>query len=365
MKVFILLLLLLLFAACNRVQENIPEDNKNTPSLEEEVVDESFNSDGEETTEIDELDAIPIAHFAETDILPFVYQFPTVPRMWVLMEWPIGGVVFETDYMRFTSRFTNFNVYGTFIDVINQFKALMHISGFERVAGMYTALDPNIPASSECIVFQQDNIFVSIEKHDTYIASDGETDFTLSPYTIRMAKIDGWVASEIIEVDISMLSNEELELLAYEAQYDFFTYQNIYWLVGIPDHEGESGRFSELEFSLQQLINSPPIHISFTVGHNAIEFLYELETPQYYTFLEALDALLSQTRIRRIYEFTPAQAIIYINGHHLTYLLDSPIIYSGRVRWHTWDIFINEKPATNENTKQFTITILSDGFRFD
>jgi hypothetical protein len=290
--------------------------------------------------------------FAESDILPFIYKFPTVPRINSIMGWPMGGEMFETNPVRLTC---SVPLMGDYELAINRFKGLMYLSGFERVTGVHVSLCPNTQPCDDGIVFRQGNVFVSLELRGELVIDCGGFPHSRSS-TVRMAKLDN-ITYEIVDTDISMLSADELDFLSAEAQLPFFWYDdNILWTVGMD--EGHGGIYDALQFSFQQIINRPPVHIHFNGARHQVEFLYELDTAQYYAFLYDFANLMAREGFTHVSEFTPLDIRIALALQ--PHLPDAQIIYTRQQGTGGWDVFINEK-STNSTTRQFTITVLNYG----
>lgn len=368
------MLFLLLLTACSESQADSMGYIETDASLNEvldgshddseENVDEDYGNDSFDNDRIEEeasdaesyaFDTTRLINFSEGDILPFIYDFPTVPRMWGAMGgWPINVMKFEKSYSRLTCLR---GLHSDYESALNQFIGLMHVSGFERVTGMNATLDPSVYASDDYVVFQKDNIFVSLEMQYDFrtIISEGEAHLVYPLVYIRMAKIDDWVADAIIAVDMSNFSGEEVEFLINESQYSFFEYENIWDLLGVDN--GIGGKYDDLNFSFQQLLNQSPIYIYFTGGHNGVEFLYEVEAERYHKFLNYLEKLMSQSDFARIHEFNWLD-MRFLSNDHLEHLLDAQMIYSKQFGDRGWSIFINEKPTDDGVNKKFMVTFL-------
>ncbi|MCL1994756.1 MAG: hypothetical protein FWG63_00955 [Defluviitaleaceae bacterium] len=289
--------------------------------------------------------------FSDNDILPFIYEFPTVPNMGIIQMFPAHSRVFESEYNRLSMILP---LDSSFEIAVDNFKTLMYLSGFSRVYDMSALLDPSISPVGYDIVFEKDNIFVSIEQEGEFSPCGNPENGIYPTAYLRLAKIPDWITNkgfEVCENDI----DRDLFFESFNFVYPF-RYQSLFEYENFASNVGKTGIYEGVDFSLQLLINQPPIHIAIHHGSNGIRFLYELDFEHYKKFLYDLRILMSINDFHRVYEINATDERVLVAGG-LDYYFNANLLFTNG----TWDLLVEEVSLSDTNTKQFAITLYRFG----
>ena len=241
--------------------------------------------------------------FAEYDILPFLYEFPTVPRMEIIQMFPAGSIMVEVRANRLATTYLLNSDYET---ALYKFIGLMSAAGFTRVSGIgpelmppwglvyderehftlwpLVEMDPEERAGFEYAVFRMDDVFVSLELAN-YVPLEvqqsnerpGEHRHRSTIAFLRMAKMEDVNSLQEIPVDLTGYDAELLQLFHQELkEKGFFEYEEIAHRGGGVDAEGYGGNFDFVPISLRRVMHMPPAHITLIPSFHA-KFIYEFD----------------------------------------------------------------------------------------
>ena len=233
--------------------------------------------------------------FVQNDILPFLYTFPTVPRMNVIESGP--PPLFH-EFHKKNSKISFATGFRSYLPVEvrkQRFKGLMSAAGFVRVLGMNASLVPYKEMTMECIVFQKDNVLVSVTSdipHGTSICRD--TDTWLPAQTVRMGLFDNWVNNGVLHDSIYFDENM-WDFLRYEAAHPVWKY-DIEWIFEVYSLKQQS-----IEFSIQSFLNAHPKKIAFVPSHDVVTFKFTLEKYVFNEFLLDFEIFMMYNRFNVVY----------------------------------------------------------------